>query len=137
MLSLTPLGPRLPSVESSPRLPSEKAGLVAAAVVAASTMVAAQAAGAMAPAAIAARTRRGRTRTTIPVPSAGAIAPAGGAATIAAGAATAAATKPDFSDRNLEPDSTDGNLGPNGVAQDVPAGAQMGRICIGCVPECV
>ena len=57
--------------------------------------------------------------------AAGAIAPAGGAATIAAAATTAAATKPDFSDGILGRDSTDGNLGPNGVAQDVPEGAQM------------
>ena len=66
------------------------------------------------------------------------MAPAGGAATIAAAATlAAAATKPNFSDGSLGPDSTDGNLGHNGVAQDVPAGTQMGLICIGCVPECV
>ena len=84
---------------------------------------------------IAARARRSRARAAIP--SAGAIAPAGGAATIAAAIIAAAATKPDFSDGNLGPDSTDGNLGHNWVAQDVPAGTQMGLICIGCVPECV
>ena len=47
---VTPLGPRLPSVESGPRLPSEKSGLVAAAVVAAAAaaaIVAAPPAGAV------------------------------------------------------------------------------------------
>ena len=62
--------------------------------------------------------RRGRV-----LPSAGATATIAAATTIAA--AAAAATKPDFSDGNLGPDSTDASLGLNGVAQEVPAGAWM------------
>ena len=115
----TPLGPKLPSVESGPRLPPEKLGLVAVAA-----MVAAPPAGAMMPAnGMAARTRLRRARAAT---AAGATA-AGGAAIIAAAATTAATTKPDFSDGSIGPDSTDGNLGLNGVAQGVPAEAQVAQ----------
>ena len=91
----TPLGPRLPS---------EKSGLVVAALVAAAAMVAA-------PAAITVCVCARRSRACAALPS----------------AISAAATKPGFSDGNLGPDSTDGNLEPCRLAQDVPAGAQMDR----------
>ena len=93
------------SVESGPRLPSEKSGQVAAAA-----MVAA--AGALAPAGAygvnvsMARARQLRARAVLGVAKAPAGAKAPAAATTAA-----AATWPDFSDGNLGPDSTDDNPG--------------------------